>query len=223
MVGEGVDVSEQKHFLQPRWGVGEGDLTYRFEATRPYLEGKDVLDLGGANGHARKDWVHGHISTIAKSVVGVDVDAAGVESARARGYDMVLGDAETIRLDRSFDVVFAGEIIEHLVNFQGLFDTARAHLRPGGHLVLTTPNPFTFTNFVYRIGGVPRVNDDHTCWIDEVTLRQLARKCDFEVLHTAYLPHKSPIAWRARVGNAVRSVLPDQLAWRTLLGVARPV
>lgn len=213
-----------KHLLQPKWSRHSGaSIAYRFEAARPYLSGKAVLDLGSASGHGRKDWIHGLITSAADSTVGVDLNENSVNAARAGGYDLIRGDIETVRLDRRFDVVFAGELIEHLTNFRALFETARHHLRNDGVLILTTPNAFGFSNFVYRLGGKPSVNRDHTCWFCEDTLRQLINKCGFDVVEMKYLEHGSPNRARATVANAMRAVLPGRLAWNTLFAVARPV
>ena len=72
------------------------------------------------------------------------------------GTTCVAADAEEFDLGRSFEVVWAGEIIEHLSCAGGFLDAARRHLEPGGRLVITTPNAFAVSNFVYRIGGRPR-------------------------------------------------------------------
>jgi len=39
-----------------------------------------------------------------------------------------------------FDVVIAGEIIEHLINIDNFFDEAYRILKPGGMILVTTPN-----------------------------------------------------------------------------------
>ena len=121
-----------------------------------------------------------------------------------------------------FEVVWAGELIEHLSCAGGFLDAARRHLGPGGQLVLTTPNVFAVSNFVYRIGGRPRVNRGHTCWYDETTLSQLLDRHGYEVVEVSYLPHRTPGRWRSLLAGAVRSLLPAHLAENTLLVVAAP-
>jgi hypothetical protein len=116
--------------------------------------------------------------------------------------------------------VFAGELIEHLSCAGGFLDAAHRHLEPDGRLVLTTPNAFAISNFVYRIGGRPRLNKGHTCWYDETTLSQLLRRHGYEVAEVSYLPHDTPGRMRALAAGAVRSVLPRHLAENTLLVVA---
>jgi len=208
-----------RHPLQPKdWR--SGSHAERFARVRRYLEGRRVLDVGAGSGIDRPDWMHALVAGVAAEAVGVELDAKLAERARARGYDVVAADAQTLDLGRTFDVVWAGELIEHLSCAGGFLDAVARHLAPGGRLVLTTPNAFAVSNFVYRIGGRPRVNRGHTCWYDEVTLSQLLRRHGYEVEEVAYLPHRTPGRVRASVARAVRAVLPAHLAENTLLVVA---
>jgi hypothetical protein len=88
-------------------------------------------------------------------------------------------------------------------------------------LVLTTPNAFAVANFVYRVGGRPRVNKGHTCWYDEVTLSQLLRRHGFSVVEISYVAHRTPGSVRALVAGTIRAVLPSHLAHNTILVVAQ--
>ncbi|HTD50392.1 MAG TPA: class I SAM-dependent methyltransferase [Acidimicrobiia bacterium] len=207
------------HPLQPKdWT--SGSHAERFGRVRGYLEGRTVLDVGAGSGIARPDWMHALVASVATEAVGIEIDESLVARARERGYNVVAGDAQTLDLARTFDVVWAGEIIEHLSCAGGFLDAARRHLRPGGRLVITTPNAFALSNFVYRIGGRPRINKGHTCWYDEVTLTQLLRRHGFEVAEVSYLAHRTPGRGRALLAGAVRSLLPRHLAQNTLLVVA---
>ena len=54
----------------------------------------------------------------------------------------------------SMEAVFAGEIIEHLVDTRRFLDEIHRVLRPGGLLVVTTPNLASFENRVRLLFGV---------------------------------------------------------------------
>jgi 2-polyprenyl-3-methyl-5-hydroxy-6-metoxy-1,4-benzoquinol methylase len=210
-----------RHPLQPKdWK--SGSHAERFAHVRRWFEGRTVLDIGAGSGVNRPDWMHALVASVAREAVGVELDDALAAQARAKGYDVTVGDAQTMDLGRTFEVVWGGEVIEHLSCAGGFLDAARRHLEPGGRLVLTTPNAFAVSNFVYRIGGRARVNKGHTCWYDEVTLSQLLRRHGFEILEVAYVPHRTPGRARAALAYAVRSVLPRHLAENTLLVVATP-
>ena len=161
------------------------------------------------------------VASVASEVVGVELDPKLAERARARGFTVVVADAQTMDLGRCFDVVWAGEVIEHLSNAGAFLDSAHKHLRRGGLLVLTTPNAFAVSNFVYRVGGQPRVNKGHTCWYDEVTLSQLLGRHGFSMVEISYVGHRTPGSVRALVAGAIRAMLPRRLAHNTLMVVAR--
>jgi 2-polyprenyl-3-methyl-5-hydroxy-6-metoxy-1,4-benzoquinol methylase len=206
--------------LQPDWS--SGSHLERFRAVRRHLENRRVLDIGAGSGVSREDWMHAQIAAVASEIVGVELDEELVEQARDRGFDLVSADAQQLDLGRRFDVVFAGEVIEHLSCAAAFLDSAHRHLVPGGRLVLTTPNAFAVSNFVYRLAGRPHVNDDHMCWFDETTLAQLVRRHGFEIVEVSYIGHVTPGRLRRLVARAVRGVLPRHLAQNTLMVVAAP-
>lgn len=213
---------QKRAFLQPKKHLSVGSFLPRGEAVRPYVEGKTVLDLGCASAFGRTDWMHAQLADMASELIGVDLDRTAVERITAAGYHLVHGDVETLDLGRTFDVVFAGELIEHLERFPDFFDTVRRHLTPGGKLVLTTPNPFALSCFVYRFSKDVWVNSDHTCWFCEHTLPTMAARNGFEVESISYVAHPTPGTVRRLLANAVRAPLPDRLAWGTLMAVAKP-
>lgn len=154
--------------------------------------GGTVLDVGCVNHDvARADdanWLHKHLCAVAGDVVGIDILAADVTALQAQGYDARVADAEDFALDRTFDAVVAGELIEHLANPGGFLDSARDHLREDGRLVLTTPNPWGAT-YLKRLLLPSEVhcNEEHTCWFDKRTLRQLLERHGFAVVTHEYV------------------------------------
>jgi 2-polyprenyl-3-methyl-5-hydroxy-6-metoxy-1,4-benzoquinol methylase len=146
-------------------------------------KGKDVLDVGCVDHDARNaandEWLHRKIKAVARTVLGLDLAADEIEKLRGE-YDIVCGDAQTVDLGRAFDCIVAGEIIEHLEN-PGLFlRNMRRHLRPGGMLVLSTPNPFYPKRLLeILLRGHTPINPQHVCWYCDTTLTQLIRRTGF--------------------------------------------
>ena len=147
---------------------------------------KDVLDLGCVDhdpeAYNRRYWVHKGLVAKAKSVVGFDLSQEGVDYLNERGYDILHGDAQNFDLDRKFDIIVAGDLIEHLEDFAGFLESCKAHLRPGGSLLISTPNPWYWRFIVLAIlHKEVRNNPEHTCWLCPRTLRQLVRRHGMDV------------------------------------------
>jgi SAM-dependent methyltransferase len=56
--------------------------------------------------------------------------------------------------DATFDLVHAAEVIEHLLDPDLLVDEAARVLRPGGHVVITTPNLHAWFNRILFVAGI---------------------------------------------------------------------
>lgn len=156
-----------------------------------------VLDVGCVQHDASKegndDWLHQYLYTRVDTVVGIDVLEDGVADLRTKGYDVMVGDAQDFELDAEFDAIVAGELIEHLANFEGFLTCARQHLSEDGRLILTTPNSWAFCRLRQAFGnGLPQTNPEHTCWFDETTVRQLLERYDFRVENVEYTRPPTP-------------------------------
>jgi 2-polyprenyl-3-methyl-5-hydroxy-6-metoxy-1,4-benzoquinol methylase len=97
-----------------------------------------VLDVGCSTGYLAQRLVES-----GNAVVGVEFDPDAAERARRWCERVVVGDVEMIELPfepGSFDAVVAADVIEHLRAPERFLARARPLLRPGGRLVVSTPN-----------------------------------------------------------------------------------
>lgn len=152
---------------------------------------KKVLDIGCVDHAAQKEkgshWLHKQIKSVASSVVGVDILEEDVRELNQKGYNIIVGDALTIDIQEQFDVVVAGEFIEHVSDHGVFLKNMRKHLKGGGKLVITTPNMFAFRyQFWNLVSGKGIFNDQHVCWFDYFTLKELVERYNFEVEHGFY-------------------------------------
>lgn len=69
--------------------------------------------------------------------------------------DYFPGNAFEVRFPYLFDVVVATEIIEHVAHPDQFLSQLRSLVKPGGHLVLTTPNGEYFLNRLPRFSECP--------------------------------------------------------------------
>ena len=137
---------------------------------------KTVLDLGCASND-----LHDKINSVAKSVTGVDIIPKDIQGDVERLHEVI-----EIR-GKMYDVIVAGDIIEHLFN-PGLFLTG---LKPFCHadtkIIITTPNAMALYYFwptLWR--GEEICREDHTCWYTMRTLCQLLEMKGFSVTSKMY-------------------------------------
>ena len=193
--------------------VPAGAVPERFELRRAFLldharAGETVLDIGCGAGEFSAALVEAGAQPVA-----VDVAGEALRRARARmpqldarlwepGQPMPVEDA-------SVDVVWAGEVIEHVADVAPWLSELRRVLRPRGTLLLTTPHhgPGTLLRLALSRRAFaehfePR--SDHVQYFSPHTLRELLDDLGFDVaeLHTAGGPPllRSTILARATRG-----------------------
>jgi 2-polyprenyl-3-methyl-5-hydroxy-6-metoxy-1,4-benzoquinol methylase len=196
--------------------------------------GPDVLDVGCA-GHIPSPndptWLHGALRKSFDNVWGIELDPDLIQALSQAGYDNIVeADAQSFELDRLFNTVVAGEIIEHLENPAGLLQSAKRHLKPGGKIVLTTPFPFGLLHYAFAMLRFPTTcsNPQHTLWLCPTTLNVLAQRVQLRVAHwellTDYPTHVTSRWYRLlRVFvQATGRILPKRLSATTMLVVLVP-
>src|SRR5437016_3773028 len=167
-----------------------------------------LLDVGCAGGE-----LAALLATRGWRVQGAEAEPALVEAARARGVV-----ARSVDLDRAplpwpagaFDAVVAAEVLEHVVDTDHLLGELARVVRPGGALVVTTPNLASLENRLRLLCG------RYPMWMD------------YRVVGTGHLRYYTPRVLRhhlevhgfrveAHVGNWV-PFLPqrwvDDRRWR---------
>ena len=110
------------------------------------LDGRDVLEIGCGRGELACRLAES--AAPPRRLVAADFAQVAVRFGAARGRHRSLGsiswmvaDVQAVGLpDETFDTVFSCETIEHLVDPVGALREFYRMLRPGGRVVLTTPN-----------------------------------------------------------------------------------
>jgi len=157
----------------------------RIERVKAAVEGETILDLGAAQHDASKeqngDWLHKHLCDECSRVVGVDFLPDAVAELNKRGYEFVQADVTDMQVDIEADTVVAGELIEHIDNPGLMLDCIQDHLKPGGALVLTTPNPWGLPILRRILSGQLNINEEHVAWYGPTVLEQLLARYSFEV------------------------------------------
>lgn len=122
------------------------DLIKRHRAR--FAHDRLLIDLGC--GYARDIWVINDTLALPDlRIACVDVSARNLELAEARKRYHAVDNVEFVRrdithplpwTDGEVDFVYASEIFEHIRDVDALIDEVARVLRPGGSLIVTTPN-----------------------------------------------------------------------------------
>ncbi|MEV6482524.1 class I SAM-dependent methyltransferase [Streptomyces sp. NPDC051576] len=125
-------------------------------ALGPAAEGpRTVLDIGCGDGTAAATaapLLTGH------RIVGVDWSQDALTRARTRLPYTVRGELTALPLRSAVaDAVLFSEVVEHLVDPDTALAEIRRVLRPGGHLMLSTPNLAAWYNRALLLAGVQPV------------------------------------------------------------------
>jgi 2-polyprenyl-3-methyl-5-hydroxy-6-metoxy-1,4-benzoquinol methylase len=145
-----------------------------------------VLDVGCSTGYLAERLQQG-----GATVVGLDMDERAAELARRFCTEVHVGDIETMELPfepGSFDAIVCGDLIEHVRDPQAMLARLRSLLRPGGRLVLSTPNianwamrlSLLFGRFRYTEWGI--LDKTHTHFFTRKTLRECLETAGYRIV-----------------------------------------
>jgi 2-polyprenyl-3-methyl-5-hydroxy-6-metoxy-1,4-benzoquinol methylase len=152
----------------------------------------DLLDVGCGNGwllHVIRSLDPDRIRTF-----GVEISEPVCETARKLGHTVYCGRFEDVDLDRSFDIINLTHVIEHVSDPRLVARKAQQALKPGGLLVLETPNIGSVEWPWFKAGNwgayhIPR----HWYFYDRDTIRNLGAAEGFDMVD--WYCHPGPTHW----------------------------
>jgi hypothetical protein len=160
-------------------------LVQRVEFIKKACVGKKVLHLGCTDYPFTKRAIennmllHFEIEKTARELYGFDFDQKGIDVlTQAGGKNLFRADLEKledVKLDETFDVIIAGEMIEHLSN-PGLFLRGiQRFMNKDTQLIITTINAYSGMRFIiYGLRGKGGENEpvhpDHVAYYSYKTL-----------------------------------------------------
>lgn len=106
---------------------------------------KKILDVGGTLGTAY--WFE-------EKFPEAEITILNNSQKELSSYkNVVYADAQNFRLKELYDLIFAGEIIEHVYNPDGLIASCLLALKPRGYFIITSPNLSCIYNRIFLLLG----------------------------------------------------------------------
>ncbi len=187
------------------------------------IRGARVVDVG-CLGCKEKNLLraHGYFAATAREIVGLDVNAAFIPKARAKGVNVKLCDMlNTSQVDAfvvtfgTFEHAVSTETIEHVQNAGLFLENARKLLDPKGQLHLATPNVMS----PYWIGHMARKgpilpHESHIVWYCHRTLGSALREAGFKVTRVKHFVDKRDRGWAERLGLQWHDWMGERLYMR---------
>jgi ubiquinone/menaquinone biosynthesis C-methylase UbiE len=112
----------------------------RYAFARRFADGRRVLDAGSGTGYGAAE-----LSQSAASVVGLEIDRDAVEYSRSNyplpNLSFEAGSCTAMPFEaKSFDLIVAFEVIEHLAEYHKFVDECARVLSPQGLFIVSSPN-----------------------------------------------------------------------------------
>jgi SAM-dependent methyltransferase len=183
--------------------------------------GKKVLDVGFVGEVSTaldykvdqfEHSLHLRLNEVAESLVGVDIDADAVKGLQAKRSDLtcVAGNVENIEHipGAPFDVVVAGDILEHMDGPGKALANLRRFLKPDGRLVVSVPNAFGLPNYLRFLAGRFTDGPDHVQTYTRFTIVNALRRHGYRVEEVCTGLDRTP---RSKARRAAYTILSQGL------------
>lgn len=192
-----------------KWSSLE-DFKARYEPVLSFLQkmSKDdtriILDVGCGTGIAAEK-----LRAFGK-VYGVDISPRSTIEARGRLDEVCVGLGEELPFnDDTFDVVVCTETFEHFIDpIRALAEFSRV-LKPGGYLIISTPNPWYWGIILGRIRAALRRRKAGSGqiienYISSLKLKNMLKRSGFEVKEFSTVYFKPALIYKfiKRISNS---------------------
>ncbi len=206
------------------------ELVDRVTFIKKESEGRKVLHLGCTNWPYTADSIaqgmllHSDLEEIAADLYGFDFDQEGIDLLAAGGlknlYRADLEKLDEVPLDTTFDVIIAGEMIEHLNNPGRFFDGIKRFMNSETRLVITTINAYSAMRFAMyglrgRGGENEPVHPDHVAYYSYRTLKLVVERNGLDLKKFCFYDvgpeHRPHLRWFYKLINDVSVKISPQL------------
>lgn len=173
-----ADEQSQSEYYNTRWSSEQFrpnalelhrliEILKALQDTKIDFSGKRIrlCELGCGRG-----WLASHLANFA-DVTAIDRSTEAIHRARKMwpNIDFRAAKIQNYRTQTSYNLVVSSEVIEHIQDKLGFVETVRSILKPGGYIILTTPNKKLYSHYYKSDAELQPVED----WVTPKDLRSL--------------------------------------------------
>jgi SAM-dependent methyltransferase len=151
-------------------------------------ENKKILDIGCTDMpkiDLNNGFLHKKICDNANKkvkILGVDYNKNKIKKMKLKGYNCIHANILNKFTKQKFDLIIAGEIIEHIPDQNRFILSLKNLLSKNGKILITTPNPNGVMSVMgYWLGKNERGGEGHVLWQSPKTLKLLCLKNKLKV------------------------------------------
>ncbi|PKP61704.1 hypothetical protein CVT91_02235 [Candidatus Atribacteria bacterium HGW-Atribacteria-1] len=175
----------------------KGSLVRKEKKIVSLCEGKSVLHLGcadypfGKEQYRNGNLLHQKIANITDDLIGVDLSTEGIAWLASLGYkNLLVGNVEKLNeleIKRQFEVIVAGELLEHLSNPGMFLSNVKSLMEDDGILIITVPNAHAIKSFVrVLLFRKELIHPDHVYYFSQATIEHLCKRYELKIKETFY-------------------------------------
>mgnify|MGYP003912628777 CR=1 FL=1 len=159
--------------------LGLKDIGYN-DAVLAEWEDKTFCDIGCATGRLLE-----HVKRLGFHVEGVELCPESAEyGMKKRGVKINVGTLEEINFfNNTFSIIHFSHLIEHVTDPIGFLQEVKRILKPGGKVIVTTPNIAGFQAWLFGDKWRSAIRD-HLFLFSRKTLASLLKMLGFRILQT---------------------------------------
>ena len=118
-------------------------------------------------------------------------------------YAHNIEELSTLPVKEQFDIILAGEVVEHLDNVGSFIDSCVRILSQNTKLVITLPNAYSVKRFLIAcLARKEHVHPDHTAYFSPSTLTRIAARHGLRITSMCGYIWENP-TWGNRIANMV--------------------
>ncbi|MBU1256696.1 methyltransferase domain-containing protein [Patescibacteria group bacterium] len=183
------DYASKYYTSTPEKNLGKGIAIRVKKVLKHVGRGNKILDVGCYDGYFGKQFGCNN-----NDVTGIDASMVSVKIAQKRGVNAIVGNLEEPLPFKSeaFDCVFAGEIIEHILDTNSFLVEIHRVLKQKGNFIITTPNVASLARRIMLLLGLnpyfetsfnhPSPNAGHVRYYTKNSLKSLLEHHGFDVI-----------------------------------------